>query len=120
MTRSYLSCPVILSFLVLIVSRVVAQPHASVQIEKLRSEHKITRLALDAKGIPTFLEGDLTPSGISGDDAGTLNTDESTAGYHSLIWDGRNGNGEYVASGAYLVRFSAEGKALMKKILLLR
>jgi flagellar hook assembly protein FlgD len=32
------------------------------------------------------------------------------AGLNSWIWDGRNGDGEYVSSGGYLVRVEARGE----------
>ena len=37
-------------------------------VAKLKQEHNVTSIILDEKGIPTFIEGDLTPKGFQGDE----------------------------------------------------
>jgi len=42
------------------------------------------------------------------------------AGPHALVWDGRDDAGRPAASGAYLVRLRAEGRAAAAKLTLVR
>jgi hypothetical protein len=42
------------------------------------------------------------------------------AGAHEAVWDGRDGGGRRVASGAYLYRLEADGKIATRKLLLAR
>jgi len=45
---------------------------------------------------------------------------QQRAGVHRLRWDGRNGAGQPVASGLYLVRLKAQGQQHVQKITLVR
>jgi hypothetical protein len=42
------------------------------------------------------------------------------AGWHSVVWEGRNSNGERVAPGAYFVRLNAGERETTRKVLLVR
>lgn len=42
------------------------------------------------------------------------------AGYHSVIWDGRNDAGAPVSSGLYFIRFQAAEVSQVRKVLLAR
>lgn len=42
------------------------------------------------------------------------------AGYHSVVWDGRNGSGRQVASGMYTYRMKADNFAQTRKMILLK
>jgi hypothetical protein len=50
----------------------------------------------------------------------TLVSGHITAGYHVAIWDGRDTSGRSSASGVYLVRLMTPGKALTRRITLVR
>jgi flagellar hook assembly protein FlgD len=45
---------------------------------------------------------------------------EKPAGEHTVIWDGRNGAGQQVGSGMYLVRMSVNGAVFTRQIRLVR
>jgi flagellar hook assembly protein FlgD len=50
----------------------------------------------------------------------TLVDEQTLAGEHALIWNGRDGKGETVASGVYFVRLAVAGQVRTHKIVLLR
>ena len=43
-----------------------------------------------------------------------------SAGLHSFVWDGRNDNGQQVASGVYLLQMQAAEQVLTRKMVLLK
>ncbi len=45
---------------------------------------------------------------------------ELSAGRHTFVWDGKNSDGQPVASGLYFFRFKTDGFAASKKMVLLR
>ncbi|NIA23264.1 MAG: T9SS type A sorting domain-containing protein [Proteobacteria bacterium] len=45
---------------------------------------------------------------------------EEKSGYHTVSWDGRDGNGKNVRRGIYFVRLSSSGKSKTAKLLLMR
>ncbi len=57
---------------------------------------------------------------ILGQEVQVLFDSFQSAGYHMLVWDGKNSQGANMPSGAYLVRLSADGRELVRKLLLLR
>jgi flagellar hook assembly protein FlgD len=42
------------------------------------------------------------------------------AGYHQVVWDGRNSHGRLVASGVYLYRFQAKGFVRTERLMFLK
>jgi hypothetical protein len=50
----------------------------------------------------------------------TLVDEQKPAGYHKVIWDGRNAQGYFVTSGVYLYRMKAANFAQTKRILLMK
>ena len=57
---------------------------------------------------------------LSGQRVAVLHQGPQQAGYHRLHWDGRDGAGHPVASGAYLYRLVTDETALTRKLILLR
>ncbi len=50
----------------------------------------------------------------------TLVNEPRVAGFHSVLWDGRNNGGALVATGVYLYRLELDQRAFTKKMLLLK
>jgi len=57
---------------------------------------------------------------IRGELVRTLVNEAKEAGYHSVIWDGRNQNGEEVASGVYFYRMVTDDFTATKKMIMLK
>jgi len=57
---------------------------------------------------------------VLGQEVRTLVNTEMRAGFHSMIWDGRNSAGVRVASGVYIYRIKAGKFVTSKKMLLLK
>ena len=50
----------------------------------------------------------------------TLVDEQRRAGYHTVVWDGRNDAGSRVGSGVYYYRLQADGRVMVKKMALLK
>ncbi len=50
----------------------------------------------------------------------TLVNNYVAAGTHTVRWDGRDDNGNVVASGVYFYKLTADGKTAAKKLTLLK
>nr|MDA3813357.1 T9SS type A sorting domain-containing protein [Candidatus Cloacimonadota bacterium] len=61
---------------------------------------------------------------VRGHKVKTLVADNMQAGYHSIVWDGRDDNGKSVSSGIYFSGFDAANKlgdyTSVKKMILLK
>jgi len=57
---------------------------------------------------------------IKGQLVTTLLNENLLAGYHKILWSGKNSNGEQVASGLYLYRMTTEDFSKIKKMLFLK
>ena len=57
---------------------------------------------------------------LAGQRVATLFEGFRPPGAHRAAWDGRDDRGRAAASGAYLYRLESDGRALTKKLLLLR
>ena len=57
---------------------------------------------------------------ISGQLVKTLVDGERKAGYYSAVWNGRNGSGQGVSSGVYIVRLSSGDGTITKKLAKIR
>ena len=57
---------------------------------------------------------------VAGRRVRTLGSGPHAAGAHAAVWDGRDGAGNVVASGVYLVRLWANGEARMTRVVKLR
>ena len=69
-------------------------------------------------GLPSQVE--LAIYSISGQHVRTLISSSLPVGYHRLQWDGRNEQGETVASGAYLYQLSAGDFVATRQLMLLK
>jgi hypothetical protein len=49
-----------------------------------------------------------------------LDNERMPAGLHSIVWDGRNGDGKRVASGIYFVRLKSDREMQTRKVVLIR
>ncbi len=70
--------------------------------------------------LPSRTKVSLIVYNMLGQQVRTLVNDDMPAGAHSVSWDGTDNSGTSVASGIYLYRLSAEGKARTKKMELLK
>ncbi len=70
--------------------------------------------------LPQQREVELIVYNTLGQKVRTLLRQSAPAGYHKVIWDGRNDSGQPVASGIYLYRFSAGDYRMIRKMVLLR
>jgi hypothetical protein len=57
---------------------------------------------------------------IEGRLARTLPLGELAAGYHNVIWDGANNDGQRVSSGVYFIRMAAEGRQFTRSAVMLK
>jgi hypothetical protein len=71
-------------------------------------------------GIPEAGNVKLTLYSIDGQLVKQLDSGFKEAGYHQVIWDGRNDNGESVSSGVYLYRMDAEKFSDVRKMVFLK
>ena len=62
----------------------------------------------------------LTIYNILGQEIATLVQSKQTRGYYSLIWDGKNNNGEMVGSGIYFYHLVAGDYTALKKLTLIK
>jgi hypothetical protein len=62
----------------------------------------------------------LTIYNLQGQRVRTLVNQSTYAGYHQVTWDGRDRSGRAVASGVYLIRLVTPGKALTRRVTLVR
>ncbi len=71
-------------------------------------------------GLPQAGRVTLKIYSVLGEEVATLvNDEQKPAGYHVTIWDGRDRNGVYVASGVYVYRMQAGSAVIMTKKLAL-
>ncbi|MBU4332329.1 T9SS type A sorting domain-containing protein [Patescibacteria group bacterium] len=72
--------------------------------------------------LPTAQKTSIVIYNILGQTVNALISEKQTAGFYSLIWDGRNAQGEPVGSGVYVVRLQAQAGEFSQtqKIVLLR
>lgn len=62
----------------------------------------------------------LTIYNLLGQRVATLVKGQQEAGPHTLVWDGRDGQGKKLASGVYFYRLQASAQVQTRKLLLLR
>ena len=67
-----------------------------------------------------FSQVDLSVYDVGGRLVNTLLRSRIDAGYHSLVWDGRNSSGQPVSSGVYFYRISTGDHTATKRMLLLK
>ena len=70
--------------------------------------------------LPMLSEVKLVIYNVLGQKVRTLLNKQMEAGYHSVIWDGRNDEGRAVASGIYIYRFEAGDFQKTMKLMLLK
>jgi flagellar hook assembly protein FlgD len=57
---------------------------------------------------------------IAGQLVKTLASGQTSAGPHTIKWDGRDNSGNKVSSGIYIYRLQTENKDVTKKLVILR
>jgi hypothetical protein len=57
---------------------------------------------------------------INGQLVKTLESTHQIAGMHTVVWDGRNNDGQTVASGLYIYQVAFENSMLAKKMLFIK
>ncbi len=57
---------------------------------------------------------------IRGEKVKTFNKGRTTPGVHSIVWNGRDSNGNEVASGTYFCRLSTNGESYTHKMMMLK
>jgi flagellar hook assembly protein FlgD len=70
--------------------------------------------------IPQVSDVKLVIYNVLGQKVRTLVNDRLEAGYHSVVWDGRNELGQTVSSGVYIYRFEASDFTKTLKLMLLK
>jgi hypothetical protein len=71
-------------------------------------------------GLPTAQRITLSVYGVKGQLIETLAEGEYAAGYHTVVWRGRNAQGVEVARGLYFYRLVTDGKVMTQKMLLMK
>ena len=71
-------------------------------------------------GLPTNGAVTVDIFDVTGRHVVSLLNDERPAGYHEVIWDGRNARGSQVPAGIYFYRVQVEDETLMKKMILMK
>ena len=71
-------------------------------------------------GIPKSGNTEVKIYNIKGQLVKTLFKGYKEAGYHSVVWNGRNRNNQSVASGIYFTRVTSEGKSKVTKLILMK
>ena len=70
--------------------------------------------------IPFECQTKLSIYNIKGKRIATLVNETRKAGYHSVIWDGKNMDGEEVSSGVYIYRLETEYYKMAKSMILVK
>ncbi|UCE19817.1 MAG: VCBS repeat-containing protein [Gemmatimonadota bacterium] len=70
--------------------------------------------------LPRISHVNLAVFNISGERVKTLVSEELDAGYHSIVWNGKNEREEEVSSGIYFYRITGNGHSVTKRMLLLK
>jgi hypothetical protein len=70
--------------------------------------------------VPQTAKVELAVFNILGQKVRTLVDEELSAGEHTVIWDGRNQNGQTVATGVYFYRLRVGDEVLVKRMSLLK
>ncbi|MBU1700277.1 MAG: T9SS type A sorting domain-containing protein, partial [Candidatus Eisenbacteria bacterium] len=70
-------------------------------------------------GLPTAQRVTLGIYNIKGQLIKTLAAGEYSPGFHTVVWRGKNAQGEKVSSGLYFYRLVTDGKVLKQKMLYL-
>ncbi len=71
-------------------------------------------------GLPEASAVRLTVYDVLGREVRTLQQGNVAAGWHELVWDGRDAFGRVMATGLYVYRLEAQGKALTKTMVLVK
>lgn len=82
-------------------------------------KNPVSGAALFRVGIPTASETELSVYDVAGRVVARLVSGPMPAGYHTVQWGGRSGNGA-IGSGVYFARFRAQGRTLTTRFVILR
>jgi len=70
--------------------------------------------------LPTVVRVKIVVYNLMGQKIRILADEQQNAGYHNVVWDGRNDSGNHVTSGVYLVRMEADNFIAVRKMILVR
>ena len=85
--------------------------------EKRRSGNAGTSISYD---VQRSLDLRLAIFDVHGRMVRVLVDDEVSAGTHDATWDGRDASGERLANGVYLIRLEGDGRAQLRRTVLMR
>jgi hypothetical protein len=71
-------------------------------------------------GLPAASQVSLSVYDLLGQEVKRLVKEWKPAGYHQIVWDGRDDAGKPVASGVYLYRLESQGQMESRRLLLLK
>jgi len=70
--------------------------------------------------LPSTSDVKITVFNIKGQKIKTLISEKQSAGWHTVIWDGTNLNGDLESNGTYIVQVEANGRKAVMQMMLLR
>jgi len=117
----------------LVVTGGLAPGISGVEGERIADESRVTKLMLDKPlpnptnaeirinyALPVAENATLGIYNNTGQRVRTLVDGKVEAGHWRVVWDGRNGSGQRVSGGIYLLRLSAGKESLTQRVVLLR
>ena len=72
-------------------------------------------------GLPKESDVTLCVYNVIGEEVSTLiDNEKRTAGYHAVVWDGRNDQGRLVSNGIYIYRLRSGSHTMVKKMVFVK
>jgi len=97
-------------------------PDATIAALTLRQNHPnpFNPSTVIAFALPTARQVDLAVYTVDGRRVTTLVSEPLPAGHHEIVWDGRDGGGRRVASGAYFYRLRAGDEVQVRRMVMVK